>query len=72
MGGHYIRHFFTNTANATIVPSVTKFDGAVSVTRRQVNRAFGHYAIGRDWLRQELGIPLSAVRAVIPGAALLL
>ncbi len=35
LGGHYIRHFYTNTANTTIVPSVTAFDGAITMTRRK-------------------------------------
>ena len=33
LGGRYQRHYFTNTANTTIVPSLTTFDGAVTLTR---------------------------------------
>jgi iron complex outermembrane receptor protein len=33
LGGSYIRHYFTNTANTTIVPNVTTFDGMVSLQR---------------------------------------
>lgn len=35
LGGRYQRHYFTSTANSTnqMVPSLTTFDGAVSVTR---------------------------------------
>jgi len=35
LGGRYQRHYFTNIANTTIVPSLTTFDGAVSLTRRK-------------------------------------
>ena len=33
LGGRYVRHYFTSTANTTMVPSLTTFDGAVSFTR---------------------------------------
>jgi outer membrane receptor protein involved in Fe transport len=33
LGGRYMRHYYTNTANTTLVPSVTTFDGAVSLER---------------------------------------
>ena len=35
LGNRYVRHYFTNTANTTLVPSATTFDGAISLTRRQ-------------------------------------
>jgi outer membrane receptor for monomeric catechols len=35
LGGRYVRHYFTNTANTAIVPSATTFDGAISLTRRK-------------------------------------
>lgn len=35
LGGRYVRHYFTNSANTTIMPSLTTFDGAVSLTRKK-------------------------------------
>ncbi len=35
LGGRYQRHYFTNTANTTIVPSLTTFDGAITLTRKR-------------------------------------
>jgi iron complex outermembrane receptor protein len=34
LGGRYVRHYFTNSANTAMVPSATTFDGSVSLTRR--------------------------------------
>jgi len=33
LGGRYQRHYFTNTANTAIVPSLTTYDGGVSLNR---------------------------------------
>ncbi len=34
--GRYVRaHYFTNSANTTIIPSATTFDGAVGLSRRK-------------------------------------
>jgi catecholate siderophore receptor len=33
VGGSYVRHYFTNTANTLIVPSTTTFDGMISLQR---------------------------------------
>ena len=35
LGGRYVRHYFTNSANTTIMPSLTTFDGAVGLTRKK-------------------------------------
>jgi iron complex outermembrane receptor protein len=35
LGGYYVRHYFTNTANTAIVPSATTFDGAISLQRNK-------------------------------------
>ena len=35
LGGRYVRHYFTSTANTTMVPSLTTFDGAATFTRRK-------------------------------------
>ena len=34
VGGRYVRHYFTNSANTAIIPSATTFDGGVGLTRR--------------------------------------
>jgi len=35
VGGRYVRHYFTNSANTAIIPSATTFDGGAGLSRRK-------------------------------------